>query len=158
MYFTRPNSPVLTNATIGTAPINIFEYGGGTSTSAFPFTGSATITGSLTVTGSIVATTGFTGSLQGTASFATSASWAPTSPVIVGPVGVANSLGVYTYYNTFSSSMAAAPTGSTVEFFADVIETGSISVNLRNGVNINGNGHTYTLNQLVQLVVLLIME
>jgi hypothetical protein len=63
-----------------------------------------------------------------------------------GPVGVANSLGVYTYYNTFSASMAAAPTGSTVEFFADIIETGSISVNLRNGVNINGNGHTYTLN------------
>jgi hypothetical protein len=51
MYFTRPNSPVLTNATIGTAPINIFEYGG-TSTSAFPFTGSALITGSLGITGS----------------------------------------------------------------------------------------------------------
>jgi hypothetical protein len=63
-----------------------------------------------------------------------------------GPVGVANSLGVYTYYNTFSASMAAAPTGSTVEFFADIIETGSISVNLKNDVNINGNGHTYTLN------------
>jgi hypothetical protein len=54
MYFTRPNSPVLTNATIGTAPINIFEYGGGgSSTPAFPFTGSALITGSLGVTGSI---------------------------------------------------------------------------------------------------------
>lgn len=28
VYFTAPNSPALTNATIGTAPINIFEYGG----------------------------------------------------------------------------------------------------------------------------------
>jgi hypothetical protein len=200
MYFTRPNSPALTNATIGTAPINIFEYGGsgsGSSAPTFPFTGSAIITGSLTVTGSVSSTQGFTGSLLGTASLAStasfvvtaqtasyvlnaqtasyvvtaqtasyvlnavsssfattasyalnalSASWAPASPVIVGPIGVANSLGVYTYYNTFSASVAAAPTGSTVEFFADIIETGSISVNLRNGININGNGHTYTLN------------
>ena len=28
-YFTQPNNPPLTNATIGTAQINIFEYGGG---------------------------------------------------------------------------------------------------------------------------------
>jgi hypothetical protein len=28
LYFTTPNSPALTNATIGTAPINIVEYGG----------------------------------------------------------------------------------------------------------------------------------
>ena len=53
MYFTAPNSPVLTDATIGTAPIRIFEYGGGSSTSTFPFTGSALITGSLGVTGSL---------------------------------------------------------------------------------------------------------
>jgi hypothetical protein len=30
--------------------------------------------------------------------------------------------------------------------FADVTETGAVSVILKNGVNINGNGHTYTLN------------
>lgn len=32
VYFTAPNSPVLTNANIGTAQINIFEYGGGVPT------------------------------------------------------------------------------------------------------------------------------
>lgn len=63
-----------------------------------------------------------------------------------GPVGIANSSGSYTYYTSFSSSMAAATSGQTVEFFADIIETGSISVNLKDNVNINGNGHTYTLN------------
>lgn len=63
-----------------------------------------------------------------------------------GPIGIANSTGSYIYYTSFSASMAAAPTGSTVEFFADITETGSITVNLRNDININGNGHTYTLN------------
>jgi len=63
-----------------------------------------------------------------------------------GPVGIANTSGSYVYYSSFSASLAAASSGSTVEFFADIIETGSISVNLKNDVNINGNGHTYTLN------------
>jgi len=94
IYFTKPNSPVLTNATIGTAAINIFEYGG--------------------------------------ASF--------------GPFGIANSSGVYTYYNTFTLAIAAATSGQTVEIFADIIETGAVTITLKDGVNINGNGHTYTLN------------
>jgi hypothetical protein len=94
IYFTKPNSPVLTNATVGTAAINIFEYGG--------------------------------------ASF--------------GPFGIANSSGVYTYYNTFTLAMSAATSGQTVEMFADVTETTNVSVNLKDGVNINGNGHIYTLN------------
>lgn len=64
-----------------------------------------------------------------------------------GPFGIANSSGSYTYYNTFSASMAAATSGQTVEMFADVTETTNISIALKNGVNINGNGHTYTLNQ-----------
>ena len=144
-------SSSITPANIGISQSLIFQKylspsTGGGITSAFPFTGSAIITGSLTITGSIIATTGFTGSLQGTASFATSASWAPSVATAVGPFGIANSSGSYTYYNTFSASMAAATSGQTVEMFADVVETGSITVTLKNEVNINGNGHTYTLN------------
>jgi hypothetical protein len=63
-----------------------------------------------------------------------------------GPFGVANSSGVYTYYNTFQDAINAASSGQTVEMFADIIETGAVTVNLKNGVNINGNGHTYTLS------------
>jgi len=78
-------------------------------------------------------------------SYALSASYAP-STVSSGPFGIANTSGVYTYYSTFSASMAAATSGQTVEMFADVTETGSVTITLKNGVNINGNGHTYTLN------------
>ena len=111
------------------------------------WTNSKQLTGSYGLTGSLNATS-FTGSLLGTASYASqalSASYAPTT-ILSGPFGIANSSGSYTYYTTFSSSMAAATSGQTVEMFADVTETGSVTVTLKNGVNINGNGHTYTLN------------
>lgn len=60
--------------------------------------------------------------------------------------GISNSSGVYTYYTTLTLAMAAATAGQTIEMFADVVETGAVTVTLKNGVNINGNGHTYTLN------------
>lgn len=63
-----------------------------------------------------------------------------------GPFGIANSSGVYTYYATMTLAMAAASSGQTIEVFADVVETGSVEILLKDGVNINGNGHTYTLN------------
>jgi len=63
-----------------------------------------------------------------------------------GVFGIADSSGVYTYYATFTLAMAVAVPGQTVEMFADVLETGSVSVVMKTGVNINGNGHTYTLN------------
>ena len=63
-----------------------------------------------------------------------------------GVFGIANASGVYTYYATFTLAMAGAVAGNTVEMFADVIETGSVTVVMKTGVNINGNGHTYTLN------------
>lgn len=61
-----------------------------------------------------------------------------------GPFGIANSLGVYVYYPTFSTAMAAALSGQTIEMFADVTETACTPIQLKNGVNINLNGHTYT--------------
>ena len=42
--------------------------------------------------------------------------------------------------------MAAAVSGQTIEMFADVKETAAVTITLKNGVNINGNGYTYTLN------------
>lgn len=60
--------------------------------------------------------------------------------------GISNASGVYTYYATLTLAMAAATSGQTIEMFADVTETGAVTVTLKNGVNINGNGHTYTLN------------
>jgi hypothetical protein len=57
--------------------------------------------------------------------------------------GISNASGVYTYYTTLTLAMAAAVSGNVIEMFADVTETGAVSVTLKTGVNINGNGHTY---------------
>ena len=57
--------------------------------------------------------------------------------------GIANTSGAYTYYATLTLAMAAATAGQTVELFADITVGSNVSINLKNGVNINGNGHTY---------------
>lgn len=63
-----------------------------------------------------------------------------------GVLGISDATGSYTYYDTFADAMTAATSGDTVEMFADIEETGDVTVTHKNGVNINGNGHTYTLN------------
>lgn len=63
-----------------------------------------------------------------------------------GIFGITNASGVYTYYATLTLAMAAATSGQTIEMFANVTETGAVTITLKNGVNINGNGYTYTLN------------
>jgi hypothetical protein len=63
-----------------------------------------------------------------------------------GIFGISNASGVYTYYATLTLAMAAATSGQTIEMFANVTETGAVTITLKNGVNINGNGYTYTLN------------
>ena len=60
--------------------------------------------------------------------------------------GIANTAGVYTFYSTLTLAMAAATSGQTIEMFADVTETGAVTITLKNGVTINGNSHTYTIN------------
>jgi hypothetical protein len=60
-----------------------------------------------------------------------------------GVFGIANTSGVYTFYTTLTLAMAAATAGQTIEMFADVTESSVTSITLKNGVNINGNGHTY---------------
>ena len=79
-------------------------------------------------------------------SFAVSASWAPSGAGASGIYGISNSSGVYTYYTTLSSSMAAATSGQVIEMFADVVETGAVTITLKDGVSINGNGHSYKFN------------
>jgi hypothetical protein len=61
--------------------------------------------------------------------------------------GISNASGVYTYYATLTLAMAAAVAGQTVELFADVTETGAVTVTLKDGVTIQGNGHTYNHTQ-----------
>ena len=63
-----------------------------------------------------------------------------------GVFGISDATGTYTYYATLTLAMAAATAGQTIELFADVTETGAVTITLKNGVNIQGNGHTYTLN------------
>ena len=63
-----------------------------------------------------------------------------------GVFGISNASGVYTYYATLTLAMAAAVSGQTIEMFANVTETGAVTITLKNGVNINGNGYIYTLN------------
>ena len=60
--------------------------------------------------------------------------------------GIADANGVYTYYSTLQLAITAASSGDTVEIFADIVETADVTVILKNGVKINGNGHTYTLD------------
>jgi hypothetical protein len=56
--------------------------------------------------------------------------------------GISNASGVYTYYATLTLAMAAATAGQVIELFADVTDTSAVT--LKNGVSIQGNGHTYT--------------
>lgn len=58
--------------------------------------------------------------------------------------GISNASGVYTYYATLTLAMAAATSDQTIELFADVTETANVTIAMKSGVIINGNGHTYT--------------
>lgn len=76
-----------------------------------------------------------------------SGKWEDAAPSSAsGVCGIPDSSGVYTYYATLTLAIAAASAGQTVEVFSDITETANTQVNLKNGVHINFNGHTYTLN------------
>jgi hypothetical protein len=70
--------------------------------------------------------------------------WAvPAAGSSSGKFGIADSTGAYTYYTTLQASITAASAGQTVEMFTDYTESSVTAITLKNGVNINGNGHTY---------------
>jgi hypothetical protein len=60
-----------------------------------------------------------------------------------GIFGIADATGFYTYYPNLGTAIAAATVGETIQLFTDYTETVSAAVILKNGVNINLNGHTY---------------
>jgi hypothetical protein len=59
-----------------------------------------------------------------------------------GPVGIANSSGVYTYYNTLFDAMSAAVNGQTIEFFSNTVENQTIII--KPEITIQGNGYLIT--------------
>ena len=63
----------------------------------------------------------------------------------IGVLGIADSRGDYTYYSDYTSAMIAAKSGDVVVQFANIVERKSITITLKNGVNINLNGFTYTV-------------
>ena len=56
--------------------------------------------------------------------------------------GISDASGVYTYYATLQLAINAATSGQVIEMFADV--TATTLITLKDGVIIQGNGHTYT--------------
>jgi len=66
--------------------------------------------------------------------------------VSYGVCAVYNSGGTPTYYSDLSAAITAASAGDTVQIYSDITETGAVTITCKNGVNINFNGFTYTLN------------
>ena len=131
-YYGLPTDIRVTGGTYSNGTATFTNNTGGTfSVTGFtnPFTG-GTVTGATT----------FTAGLTATSISATTYYGLPS-----GIVGVSNSSGLYTYYSTFGSAMSAATSGQTIELFSDINEATNTTINLKNGVNINGNNHTYTL-------------
>jgi hypothetical protein len=81
--------------------------------------------------------------------------WVPqASSSSFGPLGIADSLGQYTYYSNYTTAMAAAVAGQTIEQFADIVEPNNVTITITPGVNINMNGHTYTSTYSVADIIL----
>ncbi len=107
----------------------------------FKSNGDSTVSGKLT-TQKLTITSGATNGYVLTSDASGNATW--NAPVTnSGKFGIADSNGAYTYYATLTLAMSAATAGQTIELFTDYTESGSVTITLKNGVNINGNGHTY---------------
>lgn len=64
----------------------------------------------------------------------------------VGIVGIGDGTGFYTFYTDINSALASAVAGQSIKLFADIVETNSVSIVLKNNVDIDLNGFTYTLD------------
>ena len=91
-------------------------------------------TGTLT----LINSTGGTNSITGFTTGSTSTSY--------GIFGISDSLGEYTYYSTLQSAINAASSGDVIQMFTNVIESSPVTVILKDGVDLNMNGYTYTLD------------
>ena len=63
----------------------------------------------------------------------------------VGALAIANSSGNFTYYPDYTTALANAKSGDTIVQFQNIVESRPVSIVLKNGVNINMNGFSYTL-------------
>ena len=159
---TYQNLPTDIRVTGATYNNNTFTYTnntGGTFNTSFNTVTGLTINGNLTVTGNtslqnltattISATTyqnlpvsGLTAGTNITITGSNS-NFTISASITTGPFGISNSGGTYTYYSTLSSAMSAATSGQVIEMFTDVTETSGTAVELKPGVTLQGNGHTY---------------
>lgn len=115
-YFTSPNSPALTNVTIGTAPINIVEYGG---------VGGTTFTG-----GTVSGPTIFTNGLTATSISATTYLGLPNAVFTGGTVSGATIFTNGLTATTISATTYQGLPASTNIYNSDGVLTGSRIVNL----------------------------
>jgi hypothetical protein len=65
-----------------------------------------------------------------------------------GKIGISDNTGSYTFYDTLTLALASAVSGDNIVFFTNIVETNSTSVALKDGVNINLNGYSYTYDQI----------
>lgn len=63
-----------------------------------------------------------------------------------GKYGVADGGGEFTFYDKFQDAIDAAVAGQTAKAFVSEVEAADIAINLKDGVNIDLNGNTYTLD------------
>lgn len=92
------------------------------------------VTGTLT----LINSTGGTNSITGFTTGGTVTSY--------GIFGISDNLGEYTYYSTLQSAINAASSGDVIQMFANVTESSAVTVILKDGVDLNMNGYTYTLD------------
>jgi hypothetical protein len=64
--------------------------------------------------------------------------------VILGSIGIRQSGGWYTFYDSLFGAFNDAVSGDVIEFFDDVVDTKTRTLNLVDGVDVNLNGYKYT--------------
>lgn len=64
----------------------------------------------------------------------------------VGIVGIGDGTGFYTFYPSISSALAVAVSGQTIKLFANIVETSAVTISLKDGVDFDFNGFSYTLS------------
>lgn len=63
-----------------------------------------------------------------------------------GVLAISNSNGEYSYYSTFADAVTASSSGDIIQLFSNITETGNVTVSIPDGVSVNLNGYTYTLD------------
>lgn len=61
-------------------------------------------------------------------------------------VGIADGTGWYTFYNSVSDAISDATAGQTITFFTNILETNSVSLQLKDRVTFDLNGYSYQLD------------